>query len=181
MQSQLKIFTVIVGVFFGLSACAPIQENTRKAQTSNITPVVQPQTSPSKPTQLIVPNDKRVATAMNEALPIIKNVLPIHQCVKDNDSLRLMNVYAVPGVDMMGWSSTSNQTYPNSSYFMRYHDTNKCVSVSTLDQWTMPALNALQFRAVYIADDSGETVNFTYLFKKMDDGSWKIAKFDHTY
>ena len=58
---------------------------------------------------------------------------------------------------------------------MKYHNTNKCVSVSTIDQWTMPALNALQFRAVYFADDSGETFNFYYLFKKSDDGSWKIA------
>jgi len=44
----------------------------------------------------------------------------------------------------------------------------------------MPALNALSFRVVYYADDSGETVNFAYHFKKVEDGSWKVEKFNRT-
>ena len=67
--------------------------------------------------------------------------------------------------------------YPNTPIYMKYHDHNKCVRVSALDQWTMPALNALEFRTVYFADDSGETVNFRYLFKKIDDGSWMLDDF----
>jgi hypothetical protein len=42
----------------------------------------------------------------------------------------------------------------------------------------MPAMNALQFRTVYFADDSGETLKYQFLFKKMDDGSWKIDTFE---
>jgi hypothetical protein len=42
----------------------------------------------------------------------------------------------------------------------------------------MPALNALQFRAVYYADDSGETISYLYLIKKSDDGTWKLAQFN---
>jgi hypothetical protein len=64
--------------------------------------------------------------------------------------------------------------YPNSQQFLKYHDRNKCMSVRAIDNWAMPALNALQFRAVYFADDSGETVSFGYLLKKADDGSWKL-------
>lgn len=89
-----------------------------------------------------------------------------------------MNAYAVPGEDMAVY--TGGERFPNHTNFMKYHDRNKCVSVSAIDQWVMPALNALQFRAVYFADDSGETVNFAYQFKKMDDGSWKIAGFNRT-
>ena len=49
------------------------------AQAGGIAMAAQPDTSKSKPTQLIVPKDKRVAAAMDEALPIIKKVLGIHQ------------------------------------------------------------------------------------------------------
>lgn len=145
------------------------------AQTSDIAMAAQPDTSKSKPTQLIVPKDKRVATAMDEALPIIKKVLGIHQCLKNAESIRQLNTYAVNGVDL-----TRNNYYgfPNSDAWMKYHDRNKCVSVRAIDQWSMPALNALLFRAVYFADDSGETVNFLYLFKKTDDGSWEIAQIE---
>jgi hypothetical protein len=138
----------------------------------------QPDTSQSKPTQLIVPKDKRVATAMNEAMPTIKKVLGVHQCVQDWQSLRQMNIYAVSGENMAKPGVFADGTFPNSSYLLKYHDLNKCVSITTVDQWSMPALNALLFRAVYFADDSGETVNFLYLFKKVDDGSWKISQFE---
>jgi len=139
---------------------------------------VQPEAAKSKPTQMIVPSDKRTTAAIDEALPTIKKILAIHQCIKDYESLRLMNVYAVPGVNMASHMGFQYDFYPNSGN-MKYHDKNKCVSVSALDQWTMPALNALNFRAVYFAEDSGETVNFAYQFKKMGDGSWKIADFEH--
>jgi hypothetical protein len=127
---------------------------------------------------LIVPSDKAVAVAMNEALPIIKKVLGIHQCLNDSAGLRQMNFYAVPGTDITAGRVNPYGRLVGLPMNMEYHDKNKCLSVQTLDQWSMPALNALQFRAVYFADDSGETVNFLYLFKKVDDGSWKVAQFE---
>ena len=146
------------------------------AQAGGVAMAEQPEAGQSKPVQMIIPDDKRVAAAIDEALPTIKKILAIHQCVKDDASIRQMNIYAVPGADMAklygyGWG------FPNSTKYMNYHDRNKCVSVRAIDQFNMPALNALQYRAVYFADDSGETVNFYYLFKKGDDGSWGIAKF----
>lgn len=207
MKSRLKICVIIVGLTFGLSGCAQAdldklghnldslnqalgtpeysgeaQANTGAsggAKTGGVAMATQPEESQRKKAQLIIPNDKQTAAAIDVALPTIKKILSIHQCVKDYNSLRQMNIYAVPGVDMA--QGAHNGSYPNSVDFMRYHDRNKCVSVSTLDQWTMPALNALQFRAVYFADDSGETLNFTYLFKRADDGSWKLAEFRRAY
>lgn len=207
MESRLKISAVIVVATLGLCSFAgPVlafdlfdkmksdfaainaqgeQERARikgdaqtgGGQANNIVMATQQEESQSKPTQLIVPKDKRVAAAMNEAMPTIKKVLAIHQCVKDPQSLRQMNIYAIPGTDMAR-SDIPSWSFPDSSAWMKYHDLNKCISVSTIDQWSMPALNALLFRAVYFADDSGETVNFLYLFKKADDGSWKIAQFE---
>lgn len=44
-----------------------------------------------------------------------------------------------------------------------------------------PALNALQFRAVFFADDSGKSNNFTYLMKRGDDGAWKLQQLQRNY
>ena len=203
MDSRLKVFIIIIGLALGLSGCAKdlakINQDLANlnaalagtgkpqanavasggVQTGGVAMAAQPEESQRKTAQMIIPNDKRVAAAIDEALPTIKKILSIHQCVKDGESLRQMNVYAVPGVNMaQGRSGYGEEfSYPNNNILMKYHNTNKCVSVSTIDQWAMPALNALQFRAVYFADDSGETFNFYYLFKKSDDGSWKITWF----
>lgn len=182
MELRIKINAVIVGLALGLSGCQnypAIDEafgGHPNARSSGVALATQPETSQTKPIQLIPPNDKQVVAAMKEAMPNIAKVLGIHSCVEDNASLRMMNVYAVPGENMArgnGW-----QDFPNNNEVMKYHDRSKCVSLSTLDQWSMPALNALKFRVVYFAYDSGETVSFQYIFKKMDDGSWKIADYD---
>lgn len=123
-----------------------------------------------KTTELVIPNDRTTAAAMEAALPNIKKVLAIHQCINDPEGVRQLNFYAVPGVDMYKASYTI--VYP--MRWMQYHDRNKCLSVRAIDQWSMPALNALTFRAVHFADDSGETFNFFYRFMRMDDGSWKL-------
>jgi|GEM_PF-7112813 len=126
-----------------------------------------------KEIQLILPPDTRTREAIDAALPIVKKVLAIHQCVKTLDGMLQLNFWAVPGVNFRG---SFNSVYPNSTWYMKYHDRNKCVSVRAIDNWAMPALNALKFRVVYFAEDSGETVNFAYLLKKIDDGSWKLAE-----
>lgn len=183
MESRLKIIATIVGLTFGLSGCVVegldgVKHTYGVANPASVGAgdgmAIKPDASKSKPTQLAVPDDKKVAAAMNEALPNIKKVLGIHQCIKNYESIRQLNTYALNGVDL-----TTNNYYgfPDSNAWMKYHDLNKCVSVRAIDNWSMPALNALFFRAVYFADDSGETVSFLYLFKKTD-GSWQIAQIE---
>lgn len=108
-------------------------------------------------------------------MPNIKKVISLHRCMKSEDSMRLLNFHAVTGRNFdartSGYGSSS---FPNSKNHMKYHDNNNCVAARTMDQWSMPALNALQFRVVYFADDSGETVNFQYVFRRVEDGSWKL-------
>lgn len=154
------------------------------AQPGGVAVVAQADAIESKPPKLVIPKDKRVAVAMQEALPTIQKVLSIHQCMKETQSLRQLNIFAVPGLDMTqrsgGPSGSPYYGFPNSQAFMKFHDRNKCISITSIDGWSMPALNALLFRAVYFAEDSGETVNFLYMFKRVDDGSWKLSQIEQT-
>ena len=122
-------------------------------------------------TELVIPADKSTEEAMNAALPTVKKVIALHQCMKDPNSMRLLNAHAVTGVDM----SDGLKQIPNN--WTKYHDKSQCVDVKALDQWTLLALNTLRVRAVYFAVDSGETFNFFYEFKKLSDGAWKISSF----
>lgn len=121
--------------------------------------------------QLITPKDEKTNAAIDAALPTIKKVLAIHQCIKVDDGMLQLNAYSLPGVAMEKWILN----YPNSSHFMKYHDRSKCVSVRAIDNFAMPALNALSFRVVYFAEDSGETVNFGFQMRKADDGRWLLS------
>lgn len=121
--------------------------------------------------QLIAPNDNKTNAAIDAALPTIKKVLAIHQCVKVDDGMLQLNAYGLPGVSMERWELG----YPNNSRFMKYHDRSKCVSIRAIDSFAMPALNALNFRVVYFAEDSGETVNFGFQMRKTEDDRWLIS------
>ena len=124
-------------------------------------------------TELVIPADRATEEAMNAALPTVKKVIALHQCMKNGESLRLLNAYAVTGMDMQRIDIFFSQSTPNER--TRYHDKSQCVDVKALDQWTLLALNTLRVRAVYFAVDSGETFNLRYHFKKSNDGSWKIS------
>ena len=123
-----------------------------------------------KAIELVVPNDKATEAAMDAALPTIKKVLSIHQCVSRVEGMRQLNFHSLPGNDFSG----GYVQFPMSD--MRYHDMSKCLSVRTLDRWSMPAMNALVFRAVYFADDSGETTTHQLRFMRASDGSWRLAE-----
>lgn len=124
-----------------------------------------------KQTELIEPSDKQVGASMEQALPIIKKILPIKSCIRSSWDMRALNAYAVPGHEMTNMARAPME-------LTQYHDKNICMSVSRLDEWAMPALNTLKFRAVFFADDSGET-NSTFVYlKKMEDGQWKLDSFN---
>jgi|APLak6261699311_1056244.scaffolds.fasta_scaffold00212_3 hypothetical protein len=178
--SFLLAAVILPGLTFGLSGCSQLNKdladlNSKMAgnggQSGGSVMAVQQDASQNK-TKVVIPNDKKVSGAIDEALPTIKKVLAIHQCLKADEGMRLLNTHAVTGVDMRdghGYIEITPITR------MKYHDKNKCVSVQALDQWEMPALNALNFRVVFFSNESGEVSNFKYFFKKTD-GTWKIAR-----
>lgn len=152
--------------------------NGQRTTDASLAPLIQPlaqssEGAQSQPTQMLLPNDKSVSAAVDSALPVIKKVVTLHRCMKTSDSLRMLNFYAAPGLDFKD-EMYRGYGYPNSSEHTKYHDRNNCISARTMDQWAMPALNILQFRVVYFAEDSGETVNFLYQLRRVGDGSWKL-------
>lgn len=170
MKLRLMCAGLIGGLAFNLSGC----------QSATLAPNDPLAMQPNQKidTQIVPPGDAATIAAMKEALTGWVSVTKIHACIKDEGSLRLLNQYAVPGVNIVNMPMYF--PFPNSAQWLPYHDRNKCVSTRMYDQWEMPALNALSFRVVYYADDSGETVNFAYHFKKVDDGSWKLESFNRT-
>jgi hypothetical protein len=128
------------------------------------------------PTKISLPKDRKMAAAVDEAMPLIKKIVSMHRCMKNNGALRQWNFDAVPGVDMTSLNIPGMPKLRLPIEKMQYHDNNRCLNANVIDQFSMPADNALSFRAVYFASDSGETANFSYLFIKTDDG-WKIKQF----
>lgn len=151
-----------------LSAGPPTQ-----TEGQNVQPTLARPRQGEQVIQLILTNHKATNAAIEAATPVINSALAIHQCISNDRGLLFLNKYAMPGVNMVPlWGQTG---YPNNSLHLRYHDHNKCVDIRSVDQFSMPALNALNFRVVYFASDSGETVNFFFRMRRIDDGSWLFA------
>lgn len=152
-----------------MAFCPPVQAWRKKTETGK-----------STATQLVVPPDKAAAAALDAALPNIKKIIGLHQCMKDASSARLFSTYTVPGGEN---NIFANLYYPEFSPIvrMKFHDKNKCVGVRVIDQVALLALNALQVRVVYFAEDSGEANNFQIQLMKSADGSWKLTKINVLY
>ena len=151
-----------------LSAGLPTQ-----AGSQSVPPTLARPSQGEQAIQLVLTNHQATNTAIEAAAPVIKASLSIHQCISHDRGLLFLNKYAMPGVNMVPiWAPSG---YPNNSVHLRYHDYNKCVDIRAADQFSMPALNALNFRVVYFASDSGETVNFFFKMRRVDNGSWLFA------
>lgn len=144
-----------------------------QAEVQNVQPTLARPSPGEQPIQLVLTNHQATNIAIEAATPIIKTVLAIHRCISNERGLLFLNKYAMPGVNMV--PTWGQDGYPNNPWHLRYHDYNKCVDIRAVDQFSMPALNALNFRVVYFASDSGETVNFFFKMRRMDDGSWLFA------
>jgi hypothetical protein len=161
----------VLPVALALGGCADLNKSLTEANNSLITGrTIASAPASTTETRIEVPNDPKVSQAFDAALPTIQAVVGIQKCIKQADGMLLLNKYAVPGVAMVRSWWTQPITV------MTYHNKNNCVSVRAIDMVSMPALNALTIRVVYYAEDSGETVNYKMLFKKMDNDKWLLAE-----
>lgn len=148
-------------------------------QTNEVALAVQSEKTQKK-APVIIPKNKTTAAAIDAAMPTINKILSIHQCIREPQQLLSLNTLAIAGVSMMSGAPENGlpmYSFPNNKgIFMPYHDQSKCVGIRVIDRFGMPVLNAMNFRVVYLAEDSGETVNFGFLLKKADDGSWLLAQ-----
>jgi hypothetical protein len=127
----------------------------------------------SRSMKRLVPSDKATATAMESAMPLVNKVVGIHSCVNNSEGLRMLNFHGVPGRDFRN-NNVGGVAYSPMEW-MKYHDKSQCLAVRVLDQWAMPALNALTYRVVYFAEDSGETIQFQFQMGRQNDGVWLLS------
>jgi hypothetical protein len=182
MHIVLKI-ALVSSALSALSACNQATMNTRPSETAPNLNAVMSDSVKSYKTQAVIPGDPKMKSVIDAAMPNIKKVLGLHQCMRYDSkhaglsaqNLRQLNKYGVVGVDFSKRTGYIPAFLPMG--LMEHHLSSSCVVVQALDTWTMPALNALSFRAVYLAEDSGETQNFTYLFKQVESGEWRLQEF----
>lgn len=115
--------------------------------------------------------DASMKARASEASPRIKEVLERLSCAQGSDS-GWMQIYAVPGAPF-GPGGAFN--YPMRK--VPYHNQNSCVTVSRVHGWSSPALNALRFEAVFLAEDSGESSKLALEIIKQPDGQWLFSYF----
>ena len=115
--------------------------------------------------------DASMKTRATEAMPRIKEVLERLSCAQGIDA-GWMLAYAVPGAPF-GFGSALG--YPMRK--VPYHNQNACLTVTRIHGWTSPALNALRFEVVFLAEDSGESAKTALEIIKQPDGQWLFSYF----
>jgi len=95
MRDGLKLGVIVVWIVFVLTGCqipAPIQQSGNSLAT---------QPSPKISMQIAPPADAKMVEVIKEASANLGAVVGIHACIKDEASLRRLNINAVPGVNMV--------------------------------------------------------------------------------
>ncbi|MBN2690784.1 MAG: hypothetical protein JXR43_02850 [Burkholderiaceae bacterium] len=105
-----------------------------------------------------------IQTAVQQAGPTIQKIVQFLACYPGFDPGKYLGEYNAPGGTIRGLMG------PLPS--MRYAPKTMCVNVVRMDNWQMPALNALSFRVVYQSSVSGETYSQGMTFQRQPDGTW---------
>jgi hypothetical protein len=109
--------------------------------------------------------DQRVRQNLSEATDTIKGFLQKLSCLQGYNASSL-NTYAAPGHQF----ASNNFLSPMTS--ARYHDKGSCLTVVRIQGVATPALNALRFEVVYLAEDSGESIKTWHELVRQPDGQW---------
>lgn len=112
-------------------------------------------------------SDKLLITARNEAAPTIEKVISFISCYPDWSPSRYLQPYLMEGVEHSVLAPMNG---------MKYHAKEQCLKVARMDNWSMPARNALAFRTVYASDVSGESKAYSYEVVRQTDGAWLFKR-----
>ena len=110
---------------------------------------------------------KQMHDKIAEASKTIQPFLEMHSCITEYSDAATspQNIYASLGMDFR-YKMIKSQ----------YHDAAQCYSVARINAWSSPALNALQFEVLFLAEDSGETKNENHELVKQPDGEWLFTR-----
>lgn len=116
--------------------------------------------------------DRAITTKRAEAAPLIRKLVAIGACARTSEAWNAINRDALtPRTYQAGYSS---ELVAMTS--VNYHDKSTCFDVVRLTDWTMPALNALKFRAWYISPQSGEAKHQSFELQKTTEGTWMVRE-----
>ena len=111
--------------------------------------------------------DKNLLAARAEAEPTIKKVIGTLACFPDTNPGKYLGPYLMEGVSYSVLAPMSG---------MHYHPQEQCLNVARLDNWSMPAKNAIAFRGVYVSGASDESKEYRYELVKQSDGAWLFKR-----
>lgn len=103
----------------------------------------------------------KITEASSTIIPFLEKL----SCLNDYSARSITYIHVVPGKHL------STET-PMLFGRMQYHDKQQCMSVARVSGWKSPALNALQFDVLFLAEDSGETTTTHHEIVKQPDGLW---------
>lgn len=117
-------------------------------------------------------SDPKISADRAAAAPLVRTLLTIAACARNGTAFNAVNRDSLtPRTYTAGGGGYVNEAPMRN---MRYHDANACLDVVRLADWSKPAMNALRFRAFYVAGDSGEAANQVFELQKDADGRWLI-------
>ena len=116
--------------------------------------------------------DPQISADRAAAATLVRTLLVTAACARNATAFNALNrhsltlkTYAAGGGGYVSEAPMRN---------MRYHNANACLDVQRLTEWTKPALNALRFKAFYVAGDSGEAASQTFVLQKDAEGRWLV-------
>lgn len=111
--------------------------------------------------------DAKLRALIADAAPTIQEFIGKFSCLAATNDFpklsRMFTIYAAPGKYLVP-IPPMNQT--------PYHNKNTCLNVARIQAWQAPALNALKFEVVYLAEDSGESTKTNHEMVRQPDGVW---------
>jgi hypothetical protein len=133
---------------------------------SMITPAQQAKISKELGKKIV---QKDLQVKITEASKTIQPFLERRACITEWKASSSLNIYAAPGANF------ANNGAPMVFGF-QYHDKAQCLTVAKVQGWKSPALNALQFEVLYLAEDSAETKKENHELVKQTDGEWLFTR-----
>jgi len=176
INAALNIATIAVS--FALTGCTAEQLRSVNQQIANLNRTlsgpIMPQPTAAQQQQIISAinqpqSNQKIQQAISEAEPVIQKFIQFLACYStDHNPSRYLIQYSAPN------ASFSSLVTPFSG--MQYAPRNMCLDVVRMDNWNMPALNALEFRTIFQSSVSGESSSRTFTFQKQPNGEWLFLK-----
>lgn len=115
----------------------------------------------------------------NAALPVIQHTVGVMICTRDKSEEQWQANTTLKRYEIEGGASKSvhiSQHFPMSR--LSYHDDNLCLTVKKISV-NIPAANAIEITATYLATDSLEETRQLLLYQKNYRNVWQLARVEN--